>query len=88
MEHDDASQRYRFRFDFDAEDEPPRVYITDEEETPFGSDVIQVFEDAECTNGAFSWNPKDWKAGPLTTHLLMLLNANPEPPVEKHQQMR
>lgn len=71
--------RYRLRFDFDVEGEPPAIYITDAE-TPFGgSDVIQVFEDAECTIGDFSWSPKDWKVGPLTMHLLMLLNTNPAP---------
>lgn len=82
---------YDIRLDFDAEGEPPAVYIWQEEE----GDVLEVFEEPTCKlggklieiqpgvwewDGPWSWNEMDWEPGPLAMKILKFLQED-EPAV-------
>lgn len=79
------SPPYSIRFDFDAEGEPPKVLIVDEQ----GYDIAQIFEAPTIEGGElvkvelgvyswegkWSWLPSDWKPGVFARKVLTLLNA-------------
>jgi hypothetical protein len=65
---------YKIRFDFEAEDEPPRVYICD----AGGSVVLEVFEEPVSLKGEWSWEEDDWKPGPFAEGVLNALHLSVE----------
>ncbi len=66
--------KYGIQFDFDAEGEPPRVYIATEDGE--GVVVVEVFEQPICKSDKWSWNSEDWVPGPLATLILAKLNES------------
>lgn len=64
---------YHVQFDFDCENEPPKVEIADET----GCCVLEVYEEPILisADNEWSWNDEDWKPGPFTERLLEMINA-------------
>ena len=65
---------YHIKFDFENENEPPRVEIADED----GCSVLEVFEEPilASADNQWSWEHDDWKPGPFAVKLLEMINAN------------
>lgn len=64
--------RYSIQFDFETEGDPPGVHIWD---SKGDWDIIEVYEEPILLNPTgWSWDENDWKAGPLATALLQLMN--------------
>jgi hypothetical protein len=78
----DMSEAYSIRFDFDCENEPPKVMIVYLDR----KDVLEVFEEPTMrpeVGAEFSWEEDDWQAGPFARHLLKLLNRREGEPKQQ-----
>jgi len=63
--------KYLIHFEFDCEDEAPKVFIFEDGE----GDVVEVFEEPTMLTEQFSWDEDDWQAGPLAQKILNYLNT-------------
>jgi len=64
---------YYIKFDFDCENEPPKVEIVNDT----GCSVIEVYEEPilVSADNEWSWEQEDWQPGPFAVKLLELINA-------------
>jgi hypothetical protein len=60
------------QFDFDAEGDPPSVYIAAGDGR--GTCYVEVLEEPTCKNGDWSWDDEDWEPGELAKRLLEFMN--------------
>jgi hypothetical protein len=66
--------QYGIQLNFDAEFEPPRVYIADRQ--GMGCCYIEVIEEPQLVLGRiWSWKDKDWEVGEITVKLLKFMNS-------------
>jgi hypothetical protein len=64
---------FGIQLDFDAEGDPPVVYIADHGGR--GTCYAEVFEEPALKGRLWSWNREDWEAGPMTKQILQFMNS-------------
>jgi hypothetical protein len=68
---------YGYRFDFDGEDDPPKVYLTTATpQSRWLADCIEIFEEPTLLADVWSWDEDDWQLGPFAQAVLDTLNAH------------
>jgi hypothetical protein len=65
-------KQYNIQFKFDAEGEPPKEYIVDQQ----GTAVVEVFEEPTLLTPEWSWNEEDWRPGSMITEWCAFMNSD------------
>ena len=64
--------RFYIVFDFDAEGDPPTVYIAECEDCYW----VQVLEEPILTASEWSWDDDNWKPGMIASTFLNYMNSD------------